>query len=519
MKIIIIGAGISGLSAAYELSRLKNTKVELYDMNSDGGGLAKSHKYKDGKYSEHSWRGFNKSYRNLFDILQNINYNNKVLYDNINTSKKITSKIIQYGYLSLVDKNVLNTLKLLYKFTKILCYGSFRSNEILSKTKFLDQFSFIQKETYLNIIDDLQHIGPDPDIISSKTVIDSEKLSTDWYHLGIPTQDGLIKPWINYLKSNNVKIKFKHKLTRVYIKNKNITNLIFNNQIQKKADYYIFAIPPYALYKLFTNVEVSNSLKKQIENLHHTGYHKELSFRLYFKEYIKLDTNHSLSDTDWGMVIIPLHEYWFKNTKLGNGIKSIISGTCIQGYKNSTFTKKNVFNTPLNDIKKEIKRQLNSNSRLNSIIQKFNSKNLSDYNYEIEIWKEWYNVPRNCKDKKCIGSDTNEIYWTNTYQTFPHKLDQTSEIKNLFFCGVHTKTTLDIATMEAASESGKLACKKLCKKAKVKNNIYHYEHVHSIILRAFHIIDNILYKLKLPNILDVLIILTIIALIQKYFLH
>ena len=79
------------------------------------------------------------------------------------------------------------------------------------------------------------------------------------------------------------------------------------------------------------------------------------------------------------MVIIPLHEYWFKNTKLGNGIKSVISGTCIQGYKNSKVTKKNIFNTPLNDIKKEIKRQLNSNSRLNEIVQKFNNKKLSDF--------------------------------------------------------------------------------------------------------------------------------------------
>ena len=53
------------------------------------------------------------------------------------------------------------------------------------------------------------------------------------------------------------------------------------------------------------------------------------------------------------MVILPLHEYWFKSTSLGKGKKSLFSGTCIGGYNPSKFTNKNIFNSHLNEVKKK----------------------------------------------------------------------------------------------------------------------------------------------------------------------
>ena len=42
MKIVIVGGGIAGLSCAFELSKFNNLDIELYDMKSELGGLAKS---------------------------------------------------------------------------------------------------------------------------------------------------------------------------------------------------------------------------------------------------------------------------------------------------------------------------------------------------------------------------------------------------------------------------------------------------------------------------------------------
>ena len=44
-KVIVIGSGISGLTACYQLC--KHFKVELYEMKPDFGGLAKSKRHKD----------------------------------------------------------------------------------------------------------------------------------------------------------------------------------------------------------------------------------------------------------------------------------------------------------------------------------------------------------------------------------------------------------------------------------------------------------------------------------------
>ena len=60
MKVIIIGGGISGLTCAYELSKY-NIDIELHEKDNKFGGLVQGI-VKNGKYDEHSWRGFNKNY-------------------------------------------------------------------------------------------------------------------------------------------------------------------------------------------------------------------------------------------------------------------------------------------------------------------------------------------------------------------------------------------------------------------------------------------------------------------------
>ena len=516
MKIIIVGSGISGLSAAYEMSRLKNVNVELYEMKDQLGGLAKSDTYKNGRYTEHSWRGYCESYENLFDIMKNIKVNNKALIQNINKDKLILSNLNKNGVFGFIRKmSLIHLCKFIYIFSKNMLSGSERQQNELSRIKFVKQISFLNHQVYLDLISDLLHIGPDPALVSAKTVNDTMKLGTKWYHLGYPTQEGLIDVWAKYLKQQNVKIHLNHTLTSISFKNKKIQHTVFYNKINKKADYYIFALPPYALYKLFQTNKVSKPLRTKIEQLHFRGYHKELSFRLFFKKKIKLGSNLSLANTDWGIVLIPLHEYWFNSVKLGKDIQGVISGTCVMGYQKSSRTNKNVFNSNLSEIKEEIQYQLENNEKFNQVIGKLNNHKLSDYDYEIEIWKEWYNVPQNCKESKCIGSDTNEIYWTNTYQTYPVRLDQQSEIKNLFFCGVHTKTSVDVATMESAAESAKLASLELCKKAKLENNIFYYKHRHDLWIRVFQNIDNKLYTHGLPNILDCIIITIILTILGK----
>lgn len=70
-KIAIIGAGISGLTIAHELIK-KGFIVDIYEKDSEVGGMAKSKRTKENIPTEHSWRGYGPFYYNFFDIAKQI---------------------------------------------------------------------------------------------------------------------------------------------------------------------------------------------------------------------------------------------------------------------------------------------------------------------------------------------------------------------------------------------------------------------------------------------------------------
>jgi uncharacterized protein with NAD-binding domain and iron-sulfur cluster len=74
MKVIIIGAGISGLTVAQELIN-KGVKVEIYEKDKYAGGMAKSIRTIDNIPVEHSWRAYGPFYLNLFEIIKQIPIN------------------------------------------------------------------------------------------------------------------------------------------------------------------------------------------------------------------------------------------------------------------------------------------------------------------------------------------------------------------------------------------------------------------------------------------------------------
>ena len=68
MKVVIIGAGIAGLTAAHELVD-KGFQVEVYEKGEVAGGMARSVRTSKGVPSEHSWRGYAPFYFNAFEIM------------------------------------------------------------------------------------------------------------------------------------------------------------------------------------------------------------------------------------------------------------------------------------------------------------------------------------------------------------------------------------------------------------------------------------------------------------------
>jgi len=90
-KVIILGGGVAGLSAAHELME-RGFKVAVYEKGSVPGGKARSFPVPDsgtegrmGWPAEHGFRFFPRYYRNLPDTMKRIPYakNPRGVYDNL----------------------------------------------------------------------------------------------------------------------------------------------------------------------------------------------------------------------------------------------------------------------------------------------------------------------------------------------------------------------------------------------------------------------------------------------------
>lgn len=95
--------------------------------------------------------------------------------------------------------------------------------------------------------------------------------------------------------------------------------------------------------------------------------------------------------------------------------------------------------------------QLKECAELDKLIKESNSgKSWTEFNIEkIEVWHEWVFSPK--------GISSPQPKWVNTTNTQKYMPSQKTTIPNLVLAGAHTKTSVDVWSIEAAVESGKLA--------------------------------------------------------------
>ena len=82
---------------------------------------------------------------------------------------------------------------------------------------------------------------------------------------------------------------------------------------------------------------------------------------------------------------------------------------------------------------------------------------------------------------------------------------------NVFISGAHCNTGVSVWLMESATESGKRCAIEIMKKLNLKNKIKLSKHNRP--MKTIYWIDDILYKLKLPNMTDIISIIILIGIL------
>ncbi len=548
MNVVIFGGGISGLTVAHELLNL-GFNVTIYEKKSKMGGMAISERDSDKMPTEHSWRGYAPFYQNVFNLLKHIPYNNKSVYEELSEPLNfiLPKDDIKKRENLMPNFNIKDYLILFYYALKV--FTSNLRNKEYAKINYLTINKYLTEEGQDKT---MGMLGPGLGFdkykaslyhsfkfielqLPSHTHIHHElkhkvhRSFENWHAMKQPTSESWINPWINYLLKKGVKIRFNHNLVKI---NATYSDVISSCQVNNKivkADYYVMATDPFSLQSI---IERTPLLKKDInlnkfKGLIRRGTNDMISFRIAFNESIKFPTQTTaiaLPDSEFNITFYPQERLFNKNVYLGKNIKGLWSGTACS----CDYPPGKLFNLPANKLSKEqfieeILHQIYRCKQLQNTVYKFNGKKLKDFNIiKVEVWNEWKfrptygRRPPGKAGPEGSNVQNDSLKWVNDTNTYAFRPSQTTKFKNLFLSGAHTKISVNIWSMEGAVESGKIVAREICKKNNINpNKIWLYTHKKLLLFKSISYIDDVLYMLGLPNIIDLILILLLLFVFKK----
>lgn len=506
-KVVIIGGGIAGLSAAHILCKYSEFDISIYESESDIGGQARS---MFGKfcYIEYSWRVFGNCYHNINKIINEIGAddNFKLLThpcvidkDNIEQGDlspyNLGKIILKNGDVELINK-VLNIFTIsreraINDYQDINAYEYFKKNKIIQSILGpflgLDANKVSLSGYYNNIL----------------SVFDTNKYYFTPKNTRItknPTQESFFVPWVNYLKNRGVKIYTTSTLNDININNGIIESVVINNKVIK-GDEYIFSLSLKNINKIisqqsyFSNKQIKQDLQKLEPGLQ-LYYTINLYFSIELENNIKLKCDELvLVDTPWKL-IIQRKDAWsqnfIKNCKRKNTeIKDIFNVGFLD------YNKGELFGKILNDCSREEAIQEGIHQFKNSkYIKELINKHNTTFDNIFVAYEDWYEFHNN-NEGKLVSS--NPKYSINTGLMKYMPTNQPDDVPtNMFLSGYYVKSTMGGVSMEASCETGLNAGLSIIKKHNHTVIEYPYEHVveGTPLTIGLSYLDKILYKMN-----------------------
>lgn len=530
-KIIIIGGGISGLTCAHELVE-KGFSVILIEKDSILGGVAKSRRDINGIPSENSLRVYAPYYNNIFDIMKRI-----PLADNINLS--VYDNLTPMSYHTITDKinpnpnenenfTFIENFWIYYFLFKYLCSNRRRDeyhkikitdifkNKISSKKYKIERYNESYANYFKNIsisILDLPSYNHNHNYINNIKIEYSTNSYSDWFMMNEPTNEAWFNHWEKYLVKKGVSIYKNTELIKFDISNNKIIGCLLNNNYILNADEYILSINP------FNAENVLKNSGEKIKNLYNQHYllnkntdSRQISFRLGFNKKIKLNNKNTiflLPDSEFNISVYSQENFWKENIKLDNSgnIKSLWSGGVVESYRVSTLYNKPGTSLSKEELMNEIIYQILRSESLQELI--FANNNFYLYKSDIfytEIWHEWE------QNSKTHELEQINKKWSSNIYNEKFRPNQNTSFSNLYINGPHTKTSISYTSMEGSVESGKIISNLIFDKYNLPKT-YLYSHEDPDYLNIFKSIDDLLYKFKLPNIIDIIIFILLVLVI------
>lgn len=532
--VVVLGAGLAGLSAAHELSRL-GYRVAVYEATDGPGGFYRSsRRAADRMPTEYSWHGMGPWYSNTFEVMKQIPFSSKGSVYDCALSRPIDFGIFPdrqsarfYGdrlrsIPAMFGMRRFDFVRWSYLMLKVWTSRS-RAQNVYSRINAANAWkpllSTVAHRTWRSCFG--PWIGSDWSRVSLHTTGDffRKQLTTrarhqheadehgpawthgagdGWLLLRGPSSEWWFNPWIASLEQSGVRFHWNHTLTQFEFDGTRIVAAQCG-PVRVQANMFIMAINPFVAAQVLARTPglAAQDGLNRFEQLTQDSPHAQISFRIAFGEKIRFPRPRTaivVSDSEFNLTVFAEEQVWSPVVHLGDGILSLWTGTsCISTVPGRIYGK-DVQHCTKAEFIAEVQAQILDCGALDTLIREANAgRGLREFPIaHIEVWHEW-----EFTGTQVCGTQPK---WVNSTTTEPHLPDQVTAVTNLFLAGAHTRTEAHVWSIEGAVESGRRAAKAIDNRVQVLGQ----ERPWWLAFAAT--CDDALYAMRAPQLVDVLLL-------------
>lgn len=513
-KVIVIGGGVAGMSAAHELAE-RGFKVEVYDRNPFYvGGKARSiavpgtstNGQQNNLPGEHGFRFFPGFYKHVTDTMSRIPYGTKgkTCFDNLVATE--TVEICQTGQKPLLLPMNLPVTPLQWKkaiedfFKSFLEIGQdlnhaelkFFTNRIWQlmtscEERFLNEYEQIGWWEYLhadNFSQDYRALlveGLTRSLVAAKAkkastrtvgtiflqllydMMSPKSKGTDRVLNG-PTTMTWLNPWLAYLKSKGVVYHHGQEAAQLHVANNKISGVSFrtvdgSNVVQEvHGDYYLLAVPVEVAATLISTpvLNADPSLKKIIDLAPNVEWMNGIQF--YLNKRFDMHRGHTIyANSAWALTSISQIQFWpgYKiESKYDGTVRGILSVDISDWSSPGNFNGKPARECTLEEVKEEVWKQLKQEINVGGKTLLTDAMKRYVYLDSDIHYNPTGTIDPHDEHYLLANKEPLLVNQVNTWTLRPNSY---TGIKNLFLASDYVKTYTDLATMEGANEAARRA--------------------------------------------------------------
>lgn len=529
----VFGAGIAGLTVAHELVRLGH-RVAVYEASRVAGGFFRSERRReDGMPTEYSWHGLGPWYHNVFALLREVPFDERG-----SVYARALSRPIDFGVFpndapaAFYDRGWASIPRMFRIGWRRLAPWAW----LMLKTWTANRRSF-ERYAALNAADEWGRrldpvaartwracfgpwIGSDWTRCSLHTAGSffrkqltsrpahyhpPDKAGDGWWHgsgdgwllFRGPSSEYWFDRWVPALADAGVEFHWGSPLERLNFDGRRVTAAEVGGDVGPVvADAYVMAVTPFAAAEILSrtpSLEGVGELRR-FRPLIQDGPHVQVSFRLAFAEPVKFPRERTavvVADSEFNLTLFAQEQAWDKSVDLGRGVGSLWTGTSCASTRPGRLFGKPVERCTREEFEAEVRAQVFACGALDAMVREANGgRGLADLPLlRMEVWHEWEFSPAGIRHR--------QAKWVTSTHTQPHQPGQLSGVPNLFLAGAHTRTEVDVWSIEAAVESGRRAGRAIDPRVPVEP-----QH-RPAVLRALAACDDLCFRLGWPHALDV----------------